>query len=152
VKCERKPSPVCNVDDTRAHPFQRVQHAPHWPAAQGFVAIESGRHRCARDRTDRQPSAGARIAKIKHASRLRKSPNPDAENTPGLVANALHVCAKGAHHVGGVQNVLAFQHACDRCLSDRKSPEDQSAVGNRFIARHPGPPLHRAGMAGGYRR
>jgi hypothetical protein len=111
VQRERKSPAVRHLDNARAHLFQRIEHASHRPATQGFVAVKCRGHWCTGYRANCEPRAGARIAEIELARRLSEAPNADAMNAPGPVSRALHACAEDLHHVGSVQHVLAFEHA-----------------------------------------
>jgi hypothetical protein len=51
-----------------------------------------------------------------------------------------------------MQDVLTRQEAADRGFADRQRPQDQGAVGNRFIARYTGTTLQGATLAGRQRR
>ena len=79
---ERQPAALGGFEHARAHPLQRIEHAPHRPLAQGGIAVEGRGHRRAGDRADRQPAAGAGIAEIERAGRLREAADADAVNSP----------------------------------------------------------------------
>jgi hypothetical protein len=51
-----------------------------------------------------------------------------------------------------MQDVFAFQQPGDGGLADGQRPEDQGAMGDRFIARNAGSALDRATLAGTQRR
>ena len=148
---ERQPAALGGLDHARAHPLQRIEHAPHRPLAQGGIADEGRGYRIASDRADRKTHPGAGIAEIERAGRLGEAPDADAMDAPHALARALQPGAERAHGLGGVQHVLAFQEAINRALADRQRPENQGTVRDRFVPRHPGPALQRATAAGGQR-
>ena len=79
---QRQPAAFGGFEHARAHLLQRIEHAPHRPLAQGGVAVEGRGHRRAGHRADRQPAAGAGIAEIERAGRLREAADADAVNPP----------------------------------------------------------------------
>ena len=145
---ERQPVALGGLQHARAHPLQRVEHAPHRPLAQRSIAVERRGDRRAGDRADRQPAAGAGIAEIERAGRLRKAGDADAVNSPHALRRPLQAGAERAHGLGGVQHVLAFQQAGDRAFADRQRPENQRPVRDRFVPRHPDTALQGAAAAG----
>jgi hypothetical protein len=56
--------------------------------------------------------------------------------------------AKRPHRVGGMQDILAFQQAIDGGFANRKGPQNERAVRNRFVARHAGAALYGAALTG----
>jgi hypothetical protein len=51
------------------------------------------------------------------------------------------VSAKRPHRVDGMQDILAFQQAPDGSFADRKGPQNERSVRNRFVAWHAGTAL-----------
>ncbi len=149
---QRQPAAFGRLQHARAHALQRIEHAPHRPLAQRGVAVEAGGHRPAGHRAEHQPAAGARIAEIERRRRAHEAADADAMDAPDTVVAALQPGAERAHHVGGVQHVLAFQQAGDRGLAHGERPQDEGAVRDRLVAGHAGAALQRAGAAGGQRR
>jgi hypothetical protein len=97
------------VNDAHTHLLKRIEHALHWSATQGCVAVKGNGYGRARYRADREPNTGAGIAEIEHASRLCEPANADTMNAPGMIPGALDTSTKCPHCVSGVQDVLALQ-------------------------------------------
>jgi hypothetical protein len=97
------------VNDSHTHLLQRIEHALHWPATQGSVAVKGNRYGRARYRAYREPNPGAGIPEIEQTSRLCKPANADTMNAPGMIPGALDTSAKRPHCLSGVQDVLALQ-------------------------------------------
>ncbi len=148
---QRQPAALGILDHPGAHLFERIENPPHRPAAQGSVAVESRGNAAAGDRADHQPAAGAGIAEIERPGRLGKAADADAMNPPGTVRQTLQRGAERPHRLGGVQHVLALQQAGNQGFADRQGRQDQSPVGNRFVARYADAAGQRAALAGGKR-
>ncbi len=127
-----------------AHLLQRVEHAAHRAPAERSIAHEDGFDRVPRDDAGHQSHAGAGIAEIENAARAGEAADPNAVNAPGLICRPLDGGAERPHDVRGAQDVLAFQKTSNGGLADGQRPQDQSAMGNRFVPGHAGPALHGA--------
>jgi hypothetical protein len=149
---QRQPAAVGRFEHAGAHAFQGIEHAPHRPLAQACVAVETGGHRGACHGAEHQPAAGTGITEIERRRRAHEAADADAVDAPDAVAAAFQPGTERAHHVGGVQHVLAFQEAFDRGLAHRQRPQDEGAVRDRLVARHAGAALQGATAAGGERR
>ena len=69
-----------------ANTLQRVEDAPHRPAAQRGIAVKSRRDRAAGDGAKRKPATGSRIAEIERTGRFGKAADADAVDRPGPLA------------------------------------------------------------------
>ena len=135
----------------RAEQRQRIGHAAHRALAQGCVTREGRGHRRGGHAAHDQPHAGAGIAAVDHIGGFGKATDPHAMHRPCAVAVARHFGPEGAHCLGGVQHILAFQQAGDAGFADRHRTKDQRAVADRLVAGHFGAARQRAGFAGGHR-
>ncbi len=116
------------------------------------VAVEHGRDRTARHRAHDEPAAGAGIAEIERRRRLRKPRHPHALYRPGALAGPLDARAQRPHHFRGIDHVLAFQKTADPGFADGHGRQDQRAMRDRLVARHPHAALQRRRAARGQRR
>ena len=83
---QRQPPAVRDADRPRAHPLERIEHAPLRARAQRGIAIERRGDRAARHGPDHQPAAGAGIAEIERLCRLREARDADPVHAPGALA------------------------------------------------------------------
>ena len=135
----------------RAEQRQRIGHAAHRAFAQRGIAGEGCGHRRGGHAAHDQPYPGAGIAAVDHVNGFGKATDPHAMHRPCAFTVARHLGPEGAHRLGGVQHILAFQQAGDARFAHGHRAEDQRAVADRLVPRHFGPAGQRAGFAGGHR-
>ncbi len=136
-------------DGAGADSLQRIEHAPHRPAAQRSVAVESRRDRAAGNSAEREPATGAGIAEIEGTGRLGKAADADAVDRPGLLASPRDTGAKRLQRLRRVEDILAFEHAGDLGLADRKCAQNKGPDRDRLVARHADATGQRTVAAGG---
>ena len=149
---QRQPPAVADADRARAHPLQRIEHAPHRARAQRGIAIECRLDRTARHGPDDEPAPGAGIAEIERLCGLREARNADPLHRPGALPGAFDSRPQGTHRLAGVDDVLAFEQALDAGLTHRHGGQDERAVRDRLVARHAHASLQAGRAAGGERR
>src|SRR2546422_2204826 len=93
----------------RADELRRVENALHGSLAQARIGVESRGDGTAGKRPHDQAAAGPGVAEIEHLARLAKAPNANAANAPFAFPHALDPCPQGAHGIGGMEDVLAFE-------------------------------------------
>ena len=146
---KRKPPSFGNMDDTCTHLLQRVEHALHRPAAQGFIAVKGCRDRQRRPR--HQSQAGTPVPELPKSSALAGCAKPadsDPVDAPGLITGSLNPRAERTHDIGGAQDVLALQQACDRAFR-QPSGRQESERGEKSTYRRAPGPVPGSGRLGG---
>ena len=90
----------------RAKQRQRVCHARHGAFVQAGIAGKSGADAGGGHRPHDQPHPGARVAAINHLARFGKPAHTHPVDAPSARRVALHIGAKGAHGLGGIEHIL----------------------------------------------
>ena len=80
-----------------------------------------------------------------------KPPTPTPCTCQVPVAIARHLGPEGTHGRGGAQHILGFEQARDPGFAHGERPQDQGAMGNRFVAGHQSRAGKGAGRVGGKR-
>ena len=135
---------IRRFERARTDPLQRIEHAPHRPAAQRRIAIECRGDRAAADRAEDEPATGARIAEIQRRPRLGEAADTDAVYAPRPAAALFQHRTERAQRLRGAEDVLALEQSADPRFSNGQRAENERADGDRLIARHPGAALQRA--------
>ena len=133
-----------------AHGGERREHAAHGPSPQGRIAGEFDLHVVAGDDAEHQPAAGAGIAEIERRGRRAQAAHPLALHRDRAVGS-FHLGAKRRHGLGRGQHVFGLEQAGDAGDAGRQRAQDQRAVGDRLVARHPNPAGKARGRACGQR-
>ena len=128
------------VQHLDAHPLQRIEHARHRPLRQRGIARHAHRHVVARDQAHHQARAGAGVAEIEFAVRLRPIPRRRAPAPPRYRP----VFRIGQPSACSALAVLSTSSASSspvmRGAAGGDRPEHQGPVRDRLVARHPDPP------------
>ena len=99
------------------------------------------------EQTQQQPRPGTRVAEIELPVRLREAAHPDAAYPPDAIRAAFDVDAQGRQRRRRGEHVLALEQSGDRALADGHRAQQQSAMGQRLVARNPEhPPQCFSGM------
>jgi hypothetical protein len=136
----------------RADALQRIEHAPHRPAAQRGVAVERRRDRAAGDRAEHEPAAGSRIAEIERAAGSAKPPTP----TPWTRHSPAPCARRGRRAPAPPSAVLRTSSPSSRPLirvsPTASAPRISARMRDRLVAGHAHAAGQRAVAAGGERR
>ena len=83
--------------------------------------------------------------------RFGKAADAHTVYEPLPFAGARDFGAKGLHRFGGIEGVVALEHAADTRLTDRERAQNERPNRDGFVAGHPGVAGQRAGAAGSER-
>ena len=118
----------------RAHEDERIEDAPHRPAAQRGVAVEARRDGVAADDAHHQAHPGAGVAEIEGFARRKQRSDAAALDDPATGPGPRNAGAERAARRRRVQHVFAFKQALDRGFADAEQAEE-STPGAKSIYR-----------------
>ena len=128
----------------QAHGGKGREHPAHGPPPQGGIARQFDLHIVAGDDAEHQAARSAGIAEVERKGRGAHAADTLPPHSDPAV-RPLHPGTERGEGVGRRRDVLGLEQPGDPGRARGERAQDQRAMGNRLVARHPHPPRKACG-------